>query len=150
MNAYALVPQYKAVHRAILALDAQAQYAKRIGRELEQQWRTRAAGDDLERPFFVGELLRDARIALPQRNEKRFRERVESQLDDLQGIGAIAGWSYPDGAVTQSGKKGHAQWLDARIVFAVPDHVRETYNPIAANKRRGRRRRALASQNVTK
>ncbi len=150
VDAYTLAPQYKAVHRAILALDAQAQYAKRIGRELEQAWRVRAASDDLERPFFVGELLRGARIELPQTQETRFRKRVEDQLDRLKDIGVIASWSYPDGAVTQSGKKGHAQWLDARIVFAVPDHVRETYSPIAANKRRGRRRRALASQNVTK
>lgn len=150
VDAYTLAPQYKAVHRAILALDAQAQYAKRIGRELEQAWRVRAARDDLERPFIVGELLRGARIELPQTQETRFRKRVEDQLDRLKDIGVIASWSYPDGAVTQSGKKGHAQWLDARIVFAVPDHVRETYNPIAANKRRGRRRRALASQNVTK
>lgn len=148
VDAYALQPQHKAAHRALLALDAQAQYAKRIGRELEQHWRMRARTDDLERPFIVGDLLRGARIDLPQTQERRFRKRVEDQLDRLKDIGVIATWSYPDGPVTQGGKKGHAQWLDARIVFAVPDHVRETYAPIAANKRRGRRR-AIASPNVT-
>ncbi len=135
-SSFRLTDQHKAANRAILALDGQAQYAKRIGRYLEHHWRVRSDKDDLDRPFVIDSLLRGSRIGLPQNNPKRFRERVEKQLATLQAAGVIAGWSYPDGAVTQGGKRGHAQWLDARIQFVAPSYATHRATAIRSGRRR--------------
>lgn len=145
----AAAPMLARISQKIIAYDSyQAKHAKRLGRYLEWQFRTRAGARTYAQPWLISTLLSGAGIQPPDNNPGRFRERIELALDMLRDDGIIGGWAYTE-SPTLPARKWLPTWMRWKVTISPPEELRAHYAKIGKTTKRALPRQAGKPRPVT-
>ena len=128
--------------RQVAMLSAQAlryhpkyeKYEKRLTRNLDWQWRIKAAKLDYFKPYRVRTLLEAIRLEVDRRIPSRTFNRLERALDRLQSDEVIRTWQWATDSASMDKAGWVDEWLDNNVFIEPPQAIFERYKDIPSHK----------------